>query len=58
MDCSPSPQNIAYHFKTDFHKNEVVHNYKMDGQWNMETVENNTWIEGPGEQIIDQLNNC
>lgn len=49
MDCSPNPSNIAYHFKTNFDNNQVVHNYKTDNVWNMETVEDNTWIQGPGK---------
>lgn len=38
---------VAYHFKTIFEDNSVVHNYKT-GSWQEEMVEENNWIEGPG----------
>lgn len=38
---------VAYHFKTIFEENRVVHNYKT-GSWQDEMVEDNNWIEGPG----------
>lgn len=49
LECCPSPLNIAYHFKTNFKDNTVVHNYKTVGDWNQEIIEENTWIQGPGE---------
>lgn len=53
VDCAASPSNIAYHFKTIFTTNReeaTIHNYKR-GTWGMETVEENTWINGPGKPI-------
>lgn len=49
LDACPSSRNIAYHFKTDFRSNQVVHNYKTVDYWNEEIVEENTWIQGAGK---------
>lgn len=49
LDSCSNSRNIAYHFKTDLVKNEVIHNYKTVDYWNDEIVEENTWIQGPGK---------
>lgn len=45
--CDSNPIDVAYHFKTDFTTNKVIHNYKC-GKWNNEIIEDNTWVNGPG----------
>lgn len=47
LDCCAKPSYVAYHFKTIFDSNSVVHNYKK-GTWQDEIHEENTWIDGPG----------
>lgn len=41
-------------------ENTVTHNHKTVGVWNDETVDENTWIQGPGNIYIFYLNsiNC
>lgn len=48
LECNPTPQNIAYHFKTVFSENKVVHNYKTVGNWHNEVEDANTWIQNTG----------
>lgn len=48
LDACSSSRNIAYHFKTDFVNNRVIHNSKTVDSWNDEIIEENTWIEGAG----------
>lgn len=53
LDCCPSPMFVAYHFKTDFESNSVVHNYKTGhGMWQDELVEENMWTSGPGSPFV------
>lgn len=49
MDACSSSRNVAYHFKTDFINNKVIHNYKTVDSWNEEIIEENTWIQGAGK---------
>jgi len=51
LDCCPKPSYVAYHFKTIFDSNSVVHNFKS-GTWQDEIVEENTWIDGPGQTFV------
>lgn len=44
--------DIAYHFKTNFTSNTVVHNYKEAGRWNSEITDENTWIRGLNDEFI------
>lgn len=48
LDECPDPPNVAYHFETRFNNNTVAHNFKTNGNWNSEIVNENTWIEGTG----------
>lgn len=52
LECCPIPLNVAYHFKTNFVDNTVRHNYKTVGSWNDEIIEENTWIQGSGNNNI------
>lgn len=49
LDACSSSRNVAYHFKTDFINNKVIHNYKTVDSWNEEIIEENTWIQGAGK---------
>uniref|UniRef100_A0A0K8TTR1 Galectin n=1 Tax=Tabanus bromius TaxID=304241 RepID=A0A0K8TTR1_TABBR len=51
LDSCPQPSMIAYHFKTKFKENVVVHNTKQC-TWLEEKPEENTWIDKPGEEFI------
>lgn len=48
LDKCPIPSDVAYHFRTSFDNNTVVHNCKTEGVWNEEIVEVNNWIHEPG----------
>lgn len=48
LDECPDPPDVAYHFETRFNENSVAHNFKTNGNWHSEIVNENTWIEGTG----------